>query len=381
MKLSFIVPVYKPNVPTLEKCVRSLMSQSLSKDDFEVIFVLDGEDAEAKAAITRNLDKKATCKIEVISHGGACKARNHGSSLAKGLYYSFFDCDCEIEVHAATAWIETFEQMPDVGFVYADYKFSDIEDAIHSEEWDHWLLKVNNYVSCCYPMRKELFPGFDESLESLQDWDLWLTVAEKGGKGKRLAGYSFATLAPREDSISGKGCTDENWLKRRDVVTKKHGIKDKKVCVSAMGGRDSGMALAKMIDADYRDQPTGKPHRYETIIQVGFSFDIEKVRFHASVFSDKTVKNKILFWDRSSVEEAYTKVSRRALKEYSDSMVGKVRQFVEDKASRKIMELCGFGTEVMPLPMPSVEVKEVPKVKKFLADVGPGYTDVMMAID
>ena len=381
MKLSFVIPVYNPDVPTLEKCVRSLMAQSLSKDDFETIFVLDGEDKEAMSAIKRNLDKKANSKIEVIEHGGACKARNHGASLASGLYFCFFDCDCEIEVHAAQAWISTFEKHPDIGFVYGDYKFSDVEGSILAEEWDPYLLKVNNYISCCYPMRRELFPGFDEFLESLQDWDLWLSVMEKGGKGKRLAGYSFSTLAPRENSISGQGCTDENWLKRRDVVTKKHGIKDKSVCVSSVSARHIGIDLAKLIDADYRDQPTVRPHRYKTVVQVGFSFEYGKVAYHASAFSDKNVTNKILFWDRNSVEEAYTRVSCRALKEYSESMDGKVRHYVEDKESQRIMAHCGFNAEIMPLPMSKVEVKDVPEVKKFLADVGPEYADVMMSID
>ena len=32
-------------------------------------------------------------------------------------------------------------------------------------------------------MRAEVFPGFDEDLKKFQDWDLWLTIGEKNGRG------------------------------------------------------------------------------------------------------------------------------------------------------------------------------------------------------
>lgn len=379
MRLSFIIPVYRPDIPTLKKCCRALMEQSLSKDDFELIFVLDGPDEEAKAAIMGTL-AKVKFRIETIDHGGACTARNHGAKHAKGDLWVFWDCDCVIEVCAAQGWVDVFDANPEVDFVYADYKFLDVDGVIPSEPFDPWLLKINNYISACYPLRKEVFPGWDESLKSLQDWDFWLSVVEKGGRGHRMEGHSFATLAPRAGSISGDGCTDENWLPRRDIVRKKHGIADKKVCVSAMAKKHVGVRLAKNIDADYRDLPTLKPHRYEHVIQIGWSFQVGHVNRHAAVFSDPEVK-KILFWDRDSVHEAYTRTSRRALKEYSDRLNPRVRQFCEDREALRLLELCGFKATVLPLPMLAPKPKPVPEDKKILVDCGSEYGEVMLAID
>ena len=46
--ISFIVPIYKPNLEVLEKSIKSLAVQALK--DWEAIFVLDGPCPEAEIA-------------------------------------------------------------------------------------------------------------------------------------------------------------------------------------------------------------------------------------------------------------------------------------------------------------------------------------------
>lgn len=378
--LTFIVPVYQPKVTQFEKCLKSLVEQSLV--DWDVILVLDGPSSEARDVIRQYANKlKDKSTIIEIEHGGACRARNEGAKYAKGDFWVFWDADCAIEPDTAKGWIDTFKENPQCGFVYSGYKwFDDSVPGYPSESFDPWLLRVNNYISTCFPFRKELFPGWNEDLKSLQDWDFWLKIVEKGAEGIHLRGYGWSTALPTPESISGKGCTPEVWLERMDAVKKLHNIPDKDICVSAIGPRHEGIRLAKLIGADYRDVPNDKPHRYKTIIQIGFTFRQPGVSTQLQIMADPA--KHVLFWDKQSVAEAFGTVSRRALIEFSDKLNGKVRQFCEDKEAERILTLCGFNVEVLPMPFEAPEkVSDLPKKTKVLVDASPRFFQVINQVE
>ena len=279
--VSFIIPVYKPDIGIFNKCLKSLKEQSLK--DFEAVLVLDGPCPEAEDCVSLLGDGRF--KVIEIPHGGAQKARNEGAKLAAGDILSFWDCDCVIEPDTAKTWVDTFKANPGISFVYSGYKFLGEKGGIPSEEFDPYTLKCGNYISTMFPMRRGVFPGFDESLESLQDWDLWLTIVENGGKGLFLPGYAFSTAYPTPDSISGKGCSNENWLARVEAVKKKHNLPDRHICVSSLTHKEEGIRLAKLINADYKDVPNHKPNKYTTVIQVGFSLNPNMARQHSAIFN------------------------------------------------------------------------------------------------
>ncbi len=380
MRLSFIIPVFKTE-QHLVKCLRSLAQQSLK--EWEAIIVLDGPSSEAREIVKREMKGKAHKVIE-IEHGGACKARNAGFAESTGDVVCFFDSDCVIEKEAARAWLEVFDSEKDTAFVYAGYKwFDETVPSYGSEEFDPWLLRVNNYISTCFPVRREFVQKWNEDLKSLQDWDFWLRVVEAGGKGRYLQGYSWSTAVPSSDSISGIGCSDENWLERLDAVKKLHGIPIKETCVSALSDRQDGIRLAKLLDADYRDFPLEKPNHYKTIVQVGFSFQRNMVQHHSNVFGDKKKYRNILFWTSNDVTEAYNIVGRKALVVYSDLLNEIAEQYVEDNESKKLMEVCGFKTEILPLPIVNTktEIDPLPEAPRFLVDITGEYSLVMNAVE
>jgi glycosyltransferase involved in cell wall biosynthesis len=364
-----------------EKCIKSLLDQSLKPEQFEIIFSLDGKDDGAVQVIKRLMKKfKGHSEILVNEHGGACSARNKGFEKATGDILVFWDCDCIIECHAASAWLDIFKEKKDIGFIYAGYKFFNPDAALNSEPFDPWMLRVTNYISGCFPIRRKFYPGWNESLKSLQDWDFWLSAVEKGAKGHFMIGYAFSTKYPTPESISGQGCTQEVWLDRMAAVKKLHNIPDKKVCVSAFSNRHEGIRLAKLLDADYMDQPTAKPHKYKTIIQIGFSFGAD-VETHSEVFNTPGIKN-ILFWDQNGVHEAYNKVSARALKEYSERLNKNVKQYCEDLGAQKILTSCGFDVEIMPVPYVNENKTEpMPEKPSLLVDIDGDYGAVFNSLE
>jgi poly(ribitol-phosphate) beta-N-acetylglucosaminyltransferase len=93
VKVSVVVPVYNPG-PYIEDCVASMLRQSLSPDEFEVIFVDDGSTDGTPA----RLDAVAAehPHVQVIhqeNSGWSGKPRNVGIAAARGEYIMFVDND------------------------------------------------------------------------------------------------------------------------------------------------------------------------------------------------------------------------------------------------------------------------------------------------
>lgn len=376
--LSFILPVFEPDMILFEKVLKALKDQSLKS--WEAIFVLDGENEGAEKAIHRAFKKSPNhYKVVVLPHGGAQKARNEGRKHAKGNYLVWFDSDCVIDVHTAQAWVDQLDKNPEYGFVYSGYQFLNEMGAINSEPFDPWTLRVRNYISACFPIRAELAPEWNESLESLQDWDFWLSAVERGAKGLFLQGYGFSTAYPTPKSISGKGCGPDVWLSRMDKVRELHNIPKREVCVTSLHERMDGISLAKAIDADYDDRPNDKPNHYKTIIQIGFSVEPKEFERCATAWGKQ--HKKVIFWTADDIEIIHDRVSLRALSEYAPRINQLGKQFVEDKAAAAIMTKAGFNVEVLTLPVISTEdVKPLPEKPRFLVDYAPNYAHALNAI-
>ena len=380
-KLSFIVPVYKPNLGILRKAIKALREQSLK--DFEVIFVLDGPDQQAQSIIEVEVNGLKDARVVVQDHAGAQRARNRGAQEAKGEYWVFWDCDCVIEPHAAKAWVDVLDSKPEIGFVYSGYRFLEEQGGIASEPFDPWTLRVRNYISSCFPVRASLFPGWNETLESLQDWDFWLSVVEKGGVGHYLKGYAFATAYPTPESISGKGCTPEAWLERVNKVKHLHALPFRKTCVSSLDHVAEATRLAKLMDADFQRFPSDKPHEYDVLVQVGCNMLDGSLTNVCRVLGDTHAKRRYLFWTADDIVAIYNGLSFAAIKEYRARLnAACTKQFVEDPRAKELMDDVGFRVEVLPMPITnSDETPPMPEKPRWLVDVSRGYGHLMAAVE
>lgn len=66
-------------------------------------------------------------------------------------------------------------------------------------------------------MRRSVFPGFDEHLGRLQDWDVWLTLLERGVTGIYIPRILY-TKHYRPGDISLR----DNYRQWREIVSRKH---------------------------------------------------------------------------------------------------------------------------------------------------------------
>ena len=103
LRLSIIVPEYKVE-PWVEKCIRSLEDQDVSRDEYEIIVVNDGT-PDRSAEIVRSLIPEFG-NITVIDqeNRGLAGARNTGIRHANGNYLIFVDSEKCWSLQKAKIW-------------------------------------------------------------------------------------------------------------------------------------------------------------------------------------------------------------------------------------------------------------------------------------
>lgn len=94
VKVSVIVPVYQTEA-YLEKCLDSLVNQSLS--EIEIVVVNDGSPDNSQKIIDAYSEKYPQVKSLMKENGGLSDARNYGVTHASGQYIAFVDSDDYID--------------------------------------------------------------------------------------------------------------------------------------------------------------------------------------------------------------------------------------------------------------------------------------------
>lgn len=334
--LSFVIPVYKKSPETFRRCLDSLFDQSFK--DFEVICVFDGPDAELQRIASEYKTKEV-----VIEHGGAPKARNAGFKVSKGRYISSWDADCFAKPEMAEMWMNAFERNPTAAFVYSGYEFINEEGGYDSEQFDAYSLECGNYIASMFPVKREFYPGWDESLLAAQDWDFWLSVVEKGGQGVFLIGRGFLTELPTKGSISYEGWNPERREATIRAVRSKHHIPDREIAVYGMVHAVKALHLAKLLGADQLKNSGFPIKNYKLIFNLGYS---KMIRFEGA---DKDTI-KCHYWLPWDIDCLYAISHKTAMETIKLSNTEITHQFCNDIQSKKRLSELGIEAEILPLP-------------------------------
>ncbi len=233
--VSIIIPTWNHG-RELIACLKSLEVQTYRP--FEVTIVDDASTDETADLLTHFRAGFPMTVISLTARSGAPVARNAGAKQAKGEYLLFVDADEVLRPHAIERMAVELERHPDAAFAYPSFRFG--WKFFRSRSFNVKALQTAPYIHTTALMRKAAFPGFDETLKKFQDWDLWLTIAERGGKGVWIPEELF-TVNVRREGMSRwlpkivyrvpwpvLGWTPSEILKYRQmetVVKEKHGIR------------------------------------------------------------------------------------------------------------------------------------------------------------
>ena len=119
MKISTIVPVYNAG-KYLNKCIDSIINQTIGFDNIELILVDDGSIDNSKEIIENYLEKYKNIKYVYQENSGQAAARNNGLKIAKGDYVSFVDSDDWVDI---TMYEKLFNHSNNMDIVSCDYSF------------------------------------------------------------------------------------------------------------------------------------------------------------------------------------------------------------------------------------------------------------------
>lgn len=191
--VSVIIPTWN-HLPELLECLKSLARQTYTT--FEVIVVDDGS-TDGTAERMQGYMAPFPLRVHLMPHNrGAAAARNEGAKLAKGEGLLFLDADAVLVPHAIQQMVQVLLDHPEAAFAYSSFRFG--WKQFRSRAFDVAELRKRPYIHTTSLMRKAAFPQFDESLKKFQDWDLWLTIAERGGMGIWIPEELFRIKVRRE---------------------------------------------------------------------------------------------------------------------------------------------------------------------------------------
>ena len=109
--VSVVVPAY--NVEKyIEKCVLSLVNQSLESSQYEIICVNDGSTDRTPQILNDLAARFSNIVVVNRENGGLSRARNSGMSVAKGKYIGFVDGDDWVDCKMFEELCSTLEKNP-----------------------------------------------------------------------------------------------------------------------------------------------------------------------------------------------------------------------------------------------------------------------------
>ena len=187
IQVSVIVPACK-RPQLLAQAVQSVLAQSFR--DLELVVVDDDPLGSAKAVVAGVNDPR----IMYLAHRtnrGAAAARNTGLAHARGRVIAFLDDDDTLHPQFLEKMMPVIAGLaPDVGVLQCAVELvrpggeCTVVRPLASSRGDvkQAVLRGNKPGGIIGLVRREVFDvcgGFDESLPSAQDWDLWIRVSRK----------------------------------------------------------------------------------------------------------------------------------------------------------------------------------------------------------
>lgn len=167
--------------------------------------------------------------IVIDENETAPKKRNYGFKISTQPYVFFCDDDILLPNNLLKTFHKELKNNKNVGYVYCGYKGIVLNPKTHpikqnyeikSGEFNPDWLKKSNYISTMSLIRRQCFPGFDESLSRFQDWDLYLTMLDNGIEGKYISDKYFIAFYLDDGITSNYNKEKDSYLK----IRKKHNL-------------------------------------------------------------------------------------------------------------------------------------------------------------
>jgi glycosyltransferase involved in cell wall biosynthesis len=232
--VSIIMPVYNCE-KTISAAIESVLNQSYP--NWELIIVNDAStDNTEKIALSYKDDRINYIPLKI--NGGPSAARNKGIQFAKYNYIAFEDGDDIWHNEKLEVQMNKFKESSEYGMVYCAFsyntKYSTTKipsDVFRTDELEgnifEFLWKCNTIGTPTMVVKKEIIDivgGFEDSLQSIEDWEFALRVASVC-----KIGYVNKILLDADYTIVGVNSREEAQIKAIMYVLNKYPEMEKAV--------------------------------------------------------------------------------------------------------------------------------------------------------
>jgi glycosyltransferase involved in cell wall biosynthesis len=177
----------------LHEALASLQAQEFT--DWEAVVIDDGAPDDVAGAVAK-FAGDPRIRLIATDNGGLATARNRATAAARGALIALLDGDDLFEPDYLATMIAAISASPEIGFATCDatnFGISEREGHLFSRHapqaapitLDRVLSRrFNVYIGSI--IRRTAFEavgGFDESLRSAEDLDLWIRLLESGWRG------------------------------------------------------------------------------------------------------------------------------------------------------------------------------------------------------
>ncbi|NWK74508.1 glycosyltransferase [Acinetobacter sp. SwsAc6] len=195
-----LVTVYIPTynrVDLLKRAVESVRNQTYTNLEIIIVDDCSTDNTHKYLKEVSGLDQRIRYFIKE-KNSGACVSRNIAIENANGEYITGLDDDDYFLKNRIDLFLDNVCYLKKFKFIYSSviYEKNNItrkQGSIRLHEVDYnsliYMNHVGNQIFCKLLTLKE--NKFNTNLAAWQDWYCWMTILQKGGKGKFIEGYTY----------------------------------------------------------------------------------------------------------------------------------------------------------------------------------------------
>lgn len=214
--ISVIIPIGPGHEEIWIDAVDSIVAQTFTK--WEVILVNDtGKEFSWKHPFAKMISTDGSL--------GVARARNMGIAASKAQLFIPLDADDYLQPTALERFYDVYKQFG--GYVYSDWYMHETKELKETDEYrcEDLLHSLPHAVTALYPKAAwRAADGFDENLDSWEDWDFVIKLANMGYCGTRIPEplfmYRMQAGKRREELLARKEQSKQNiYNKWSDLIS------------------------------------------------------------------------------------------------------------------------------------------------------------------